>query len=121
MMDLLGARVVGPLESNAVGFVAHLERLGYTFSTRRHHMTLVALLSRWLAREGLDAAGLTVTAVRRYVEVRAAAGYRAFHSRRSLDPLLAYLREVGATPAELPTVLTTADVLVERFRTYLLS
>jgi site-specific recombinase XerD len=121
MMDLLGARVVGPLESHAAGFAEHLARLGYTLSTRRQHMTLVAHLSRWLAREGLDTAGLTVTVARRYLEARAAAGYRAFRSRRSLDPLLSYLRGVGAAPAEPPVALTAADVLVERFRTYLLS
>ncbi|HEX5997726.1 MAG TPA: site-specific integrase [Jiangellales bacterium] len=121
MMDLLGARVVGPLESHAAGFAEHLERLGYTLATRRQHMTLVAHLSRWLARGGLDAAGLTVAVARRYIQARAAAGYRAFRSRRSLDPLLSYLRGVGAAPDEPPIVLTTADALLERFRTYLLT
>lgn len=121
MMDIFGARVVGPLESYAAEFAKHLERLGYTVSTRRQHMTLVAHLSRWLAGEGLDASGLTVAVARRYVRARAAAGYRAFRSGRSLDPLLCYLREVGAAPAEPPTVLTAVDALVERFRTYLLS
>jgi integrase/recombinase XerD len=120
-MNLLRACVVGPLEPHAVGFAEHLERLGYTFRTRCAHMTLVAHLSRWLAGEGLDTAGLTVTVARRYAEVRAAAGYRAFRSRRSLDPLLCYLRGVGAAPDEPPAALTAVDVLVERFRSYLLS
>jgi integrase/recombinase XerD len=121
MMDVLGARVVGPLESHAAGFAEHLARLGYTLMTRRQHMTLVAHLSRWLVEEGLDAARLTATVARRYIEARVAAGYRAFRSRRSLDPLLSYLREVGAAPAEPPAVLAAADALVERFRAYLLA
>lgn len=121
MISILGARVVGPLESHAAGFAEHLERLGYTSSTRRQHMTLVAHLSRWLAGEGLDVAGLTAAVARRYVQARAAAGYRAFHSERSLDPLLCYLRELGVTVAEPPTVLMATDELVERFRAYLLS
>jgi integrase/recombinase XerD len=120
-MDVLGARVVGPLEPHAAAFGEHLARLGYTLSTRRQHMTLVAHLSRWLARARLETAGLTVTVARRYLQVRAAAGYRAYRSRRSLDPLLSYLRGVGAAPDEPQAVLTTADVLVERFRAYLLS
>ena len=120
-MDLLRARVVGPLEPYAVGFAGHLERLGYTFATRCQYMTLVAHLSRWLAREGLDAAGLTAAVAHRYLQGRAVAGYHAFRSSRSLDPLLSYLRDVDAAPAEPPTVLTTADVLAERFRAYLMS
>ena len=121
MMDILGARVVGPLESHAAGFAEHLARQGYTRSTRRQHMTLVAHLSRWLVGEALDVAGLTAQVARRYVEVRAAAGYGAFRSPRSLDLLLCYLRGTGAAPHEPPVVLTTADALVERFRTYLSS
>lgn len=99
MMDVHGARVVGPLEPHAAAFSEHLARLGYTLSTRRQYMTLVARLSRWLARAGLETAGLTVTVARRYLQVRAAAGYRAYRSRRSLAPLLSYLH-VGATPDE---------------------
>lgn len=120
-MDLLGARVVGPLESHAVGFAEHLDRLGYTCWTRRSWMSLVAHLSRWLAGEGLDTGGLTAEVAHRYVEARAAAGYRSYRSRRSVDPLLSYLRVVDAVPGEPPVALTPADVLVERFRGYLLS
>jgi site-specific recombinase XerD len=121
MVDVLGARVVGPLEVHAAGFAEQLARLGYTRWTRRQYMTLVAHLSRWLAGEGLDTGGLTAEVARRYVGARAAAGYRAFRSRRSLDLLLSYLRDVGAAPAEPLTVLTAADALVERFRAYLLA
>jgi site-specific recombinase XerD len=121
MMDVLGARVVGPLEPHAAGFAAHLGRLGYTSITCCQHMTLVAHLSRWLAREGLEAAGLTADVARRYVEARAVAGYHAFHSCRSLDPLLSYLRGVGAAPAEPPAVLSVVDSVVERFRAHLLA
>ncbi len=120
-MDLLRARVVGPLEPYAVGFAGYLEQLGYTFPTRCQHMTLVAHLSRWLAREGLDTAGLTAAVAHRYLQVRVVAGYHAFRSSRSLEPLLSYLRDVDAVAAQPPTVLTAADVLVERFRAYLLS
>src|SRR5262249_35332703 len=121
MMDLLGARVVGPLESHAVGFAEHLDRLGYTRWTRRSWLSLVAHLSRWLAGEGLDAGGLTAEVAHRYVAARAMAGYHYYRSRRSLDPLLYCLRGVGAAPGESPVTPTAVDVLVERFRAYLLS
>jgi integrase/recombinase XerD len=121
MMDVLGARVVGPLESHAVGFAEHLARLGYTVLTRRQYMTLVAHLSRWLIGQRLEAAALTAVVARRYVEARDAAGYRAFRSRGSLEVLLCYLREAGAAPAAPLVVLTAVDVVVERFRAYLLA
>jgi integrase/recombinase XerD len=121
MVDVLGARVVGPLELHAAGFAEHLTRLGYTVMTRGQHMTLVAHLSRWLAGEGLDAAGLTAEVARRYLASRMQAGYHAYRSQRSLDPLLSYLRAVGAAPAEPPIVVAAVDALVERFRAYLLS
>jgi integrase/recombinase XerD len=121
MMNVLGARVVGPLEPYAAGFAEHLARLGYTLVTRRQYMTLVAHLSRWLACEGLGAGALTADVGRRYVQARAAAGYHAFHSPRSLDVLLIYLRAVGVAPAEPPVVLSAVDSVVERFRAHLLA
>ncbi len=41
----------------AAGFAEYLDRLGYKVMTRRQRMTLVAHMSRWLARDRLDATG----------------------------------------------------------------
>jgi integrase/recombinase XerD len=119
-MDILGARVVGPLEPHAAGYVEYLGGRGYTVMTQRQHMTLVAHLSRWLAREGLHTADVTSGVVVRYVGLRASAGYRSFHSCGSLDPLLSFLRGVGAAPVEPPAGVSAVDAQVERFRSYLL-
>lgn len=121
MMDLLGARAVGPLELHAVGFAERLEGLGYTYWARRDWMLVVAHLSRWLAGEGLDTGGLSAEVAHRYLQARAAAGYRSYRSRGSLDPLLSYLRDAGVAPGESPVAPGPVDVLVERFRAYLLS
>src|SRR5262249_60734052 len=51
------ARVGGPLAPYAGGFRAELERLGYTPLTAATHVRLMAHLSRWLARGGVEAAG----------------------------------------------------------------
>lgn len=120
-MDLLGARIVGPLEPHALGLAEHLERLGYALASRRSWMSLVAHLSRWLVREGVDPGGLTAEVARRYLAERAASGYRAYHSQRSLDTLLVYLRMVGAVPDEPTVVPAVCDGLAERFRAYLLA
>jgi len=52
------ARVDGPLAPYADGFRAELERLGYTPLTAATHVRLMAHLSRWLAREGVEVPGL---------------------------------------------------------------
>ena len=59
MKDPSRARVTGPLEQYASGFVAELARLGYTGNSASGQMFVMGHLSRWLAAGGLDAAGLT--------------------------------------------------------------
>jgi site-specific recombinase XerD len=120
-MDLFGARVVGPLEPHAAGFAEELARLGYTRWSQRSWMSVVAHLSRWLQGEGLDVGGLTSTVARRYLVMRAEAGYRAFRSPSSLDPLLAYLRDAGVVQDEPAVALAPVDAVLERFRAYLLT
>ena len=45
MVDVLGGRVVGPLESYAPGFAAGLSRQGYTVSGASQHLSFIAHLS----------------------------------------------------------------------------
>ena len=89
------ARVRGPLAPYAGGFRAELERLGYTPLTAATHVRLVAHLSRWLAREGAEASGLTPAVVDAYFAERRSAGYAGHVTGRALRPLLGYLRRLG--------------------------
>ena len=52
----------------------------------------MAHLSRWLAREGAEALGLTPAIVTAYLAERRAAGYAGDVTGRALRPLLGYLR-----------------------------
>jgi hypothetical protein len=52
MVDVLAARVVGPLESFAPGFAAELGRQGYTVNSASQHMCFIAHLSRWMLARG---------------------------------------------------------------------
>ena len=92
------ARVDGPLAPYAGGFRAELERLGYTPLTAAAHVRLMAHLSRWLAREGAEASGLTPAMVEAYFAERRAAGYAGHVTGRALRPLLGYLRRLGVVP-----------------------
>ena len=54
MEDPSRARVTGPLQAYAAGFVAELARLGYTTQSACGQMLLMAHVSRWLAGGGLE-------------------------------------------------------------------
>src|SRR5437667_12342942 len=96
------ARVDGPLAPYAGGFRVELERLGYTPLTAATHVRLMAHLSRWLAREGMEASGLTPAVVDAYFAERRAAGYAGQITGRALQPLDGYLRRLGVVPAAAP-------------------
>ena len=93
------ARVDGPLAPYAGGFRVELERLGYTPLTAATHVRLMAHLSRWLAREGVEASGLTPAVVDAYFAERRAAGYAGHVTSRALRPLAGLSAAPGADSA----------------------
>jgi integrase/recombinase XerD len=121
MRDPSGVRVTGPLERYAGGFRVELDRRGYTSASAAQRMQLMACVSRWMAAERVAVLGLTCERVEEFVAWRRAAGYVHFRSSRSLAPLLEYLRALGAAPERVVVPADgPVDVLVERFRAYLL-
>lgn len=116
-----GVRVTGPLEPYASGFGAELTRLGYTFFSARMQLWLVGHLSWWLAGQGVGGEALTESTVAQYLLARRAAGYSYGRSAKVLAPLLDYLRGLGVAPiASVVTPGTPAEVLLDRYRAYLL-
>jgi integrase/recombinase XerD len=121
MGDPSRARVTGPLEQYAPGFVAELARLGYTPGSASCQMFVVAHLSRWLASEGLDAGGLTPQVAGRFLAARRAAGYVMYLSPKALAPLLGYLRGLGVAPPAPPVPASPAGLLLARYQRYLVT
>lgn len=116
------ARVTGPLEQYAAGFVAELARLGYTGNSASGQMFVMRHLSRWLVSERLDASGLTPQVAERFLAARRQAGYVLYLSPKALVPLLSYLRSVGAAPPEpAPAPAGAVEVLLDRYRRFLLT
>jgi site-specific recombinase XerD len=121
-LDPFWVRVSGPLELYARGFARELVGQGYVRASARYQVQLVAHLSGWLASEGLDAAALDVAVVERFMAERRATGHGNFLSPKALVPLLEYLRGLGVIAPLAPVVAVSAvDVLLERFRDYLLA
>lgn len=121
MHDLSLTRITGPLEPYAAGFTGELARLGYTNESAYAQLLLMAHLSRWMAGEGTVAAGLTPEAAGRFLAVRRAAG-QLYRSPKALEPLLGFLRRVGAAPeAPPPAPAGPAEILLSRYRHYLVA
>jgi len=115
------AWVDGPLALYAGGFRAELERLGYTPLTAATHVRLMAHLSRWLTREGVEATGLTPAVADAYFAERRAAGYAGHVTDRALRPLAGYLRRLGVIPSAVPAAaVSPAERLLAQYRDYLL-
>lgn len=113
-------RVPGPLASYVEGFRTELERLGYTPLSAAVHVQLMAHLSRWLARKGLEGSALTQATVEEYFAERRAAGYVNLRTSRVLQPLVGYLRRLGVAPPPVAVVpATPVERLLARYRDYL--
>ncbi len=122
MSMLHGVRFSGPLENYAYGFAAELSRQGYKVSGAKGQLFLVSHLSRWLADRGLDLAALaSPDVVEEFFADRRTAGYTNYRTVKALVPLLAFLRELGLVGPAPVVELTPGQVLLERYRSYLIS
>jgi integrase len=120
MKDPSRVRVRGPLEPHAQAFAAELSRQGYTRLSSTNYLLFVADLSRWLAAEGLGIADLTGVVSERFLAARRAAGRRNHRTAKALIPLLTFLDGLGVTPPSTPAVLSPAETLLARYRSYLI-
>ena len=112
-------RFLGPLTPLAAELRGEFARLGYSTSSATVQLQLAAHLSRWLQAEGLGTQDLTGPVIERFLATRRRE-YRGLYSMQALEPLLAYLRRVGAAPE--PVALepcSGSDRLLARFGDYL--
>jgi integrase/recombinase XerD len=110
--------VTGPLSS----FAAELAGLGYTPLSAANQLRVLAHASRWLQAQQLEAGEFTAERAGLFLRARRAEGYTCWLSERGLAPLLGYLRGAGVVPGPACAPLcTAADVLLERYRGYLVS
>jgi integrase len=110
----------GSLVEHEPGFRGYLFELGYSASAAKKHLLLLADLSRWLAREGICAGELAVASAEGFFRRRRAQGRANLRTPRSLDPLLAYLRQLGVLEARPRSVLTDpVEMFLDGYHGYL--
>ena len=119
MTARLAVHVVGPLQPYRDGFAEAMRLEGYAEGPVELHSHLLAHLSRWLLERGLGASDLRPPVLEEFFAGRRARR-RWLATARAAQPLLRYLRAVGAVPEEVeqPPV-TAADELVGAFGNWL--
>jgi integrase/recombinase XerD len=119
MNDPLRVRVRGPLAVYVPDFREELVSRGYRQGPVGAQLHLLAHLSRWLERRGLDVGQLTPERVVQYVENRRSEGRSNHLSQRALVPLLEHLRGLGAVPARTQLATTPVTEVLGRYRDHL--
>lgn len=119
MAARLAVHVVGPLQPYRDGFAEAMRLEGYAEGPVELHSHLLAHLSRWLLERRLGASDLTPPVLEEFFAGRRTRR-RWLATTRAAQPLLRYLRAMGAAPeeAEQPPV-TAADELVGAFGNWL--
>lgn len=112
-------RMSGPVVGFSQDLVGELQKLGYATTTATELMRLAAHLSRWLEGSGLRLAELSPSVIDAFVAERRTSHVN-LSSARALNPIISYLRRVGAVPDVLPAVPTTvAQVALDGFVSFL--
>ena len=106
----VGGSGVGPLARYAPGFVAELVEAGYRPNAAAVQLRLLAHLSRWLEREGIDPGDVREPELERFRK-EDLARVRSLRIAGGLVPLLAYLRGLGVVPAPDEPALSPAGVV----------
>ncbi len=113
-------RVSGPLAPYADGFRAALDAQGFSPWSQMFYLHLLADVSRWLGRHGLDASGLTDANASEFRQDRRSRGLARFRGTQGLALLLSFLRDAGAAPQPAPAGTGDETVaLVAGFAAYL--
>ena len=112
-------KVAGVLAPYASGFGRELRSCGYTDVSTAEQLRVMSHLSRWMAREGLDA--LSCEQVAAYCQARKADGYVARLTPGSLGQLRAFLQAQGVlsvSPAAGPPA-SPEEQLLGRYQAHL--
>jgi integrase len=112
-------RPSGPLAEWVHPFREELIGQGFTARTAQDNAYVLAHLSRWLQREGLDPAVLGAEGISAFAVVRRDGGYRRWRTVKSLRLMLAFLRGQAVVPAEQPRPQGPVDAVLGRYRLWL--
>lgn len=112
----------GPLKPFAAGYYAEILAQGYAPASAVNHVWLMGRLSAWMAGVGVEPCDLTSEKVDRFLAQRRSEHQTFGISRAATDPMLRYLRLLGAVPEPPPSVPVTTGQpgFLHEYQTYLI-
>lgn len=108
-----------PLAPFGDGYREVLADRGYTPGSAKHHVLLMGQLSRWMDSGRLDVGQLSWERVDEFLAARRAGGRRRELTRRSVEPLMSYLHDLGVVPPAALPAPTATEELLARYAMYL--
>lgn len=118
MEEASRVRVSGPLAGCAPGLIGWLTDRRYQRLPMVDHLRRLALLSRWLERDGLDPVVIDEVWIERLLAGDQQQGRALIFTRGSFRPVLDFLRSDGIVPRPA-RVVTPVEVLLDGYRNYL--
>jgi site-specific recombinase XerD len=94
-------------------------RQGYAPFSGRNLLLVAAHVSRWLDDRKLGPRDLTVERIAQFAAHRRRQGYTQFLTPHAVEPLLGYLRQIGAAAPPRPPSETPVDRFVRQYAVYL--
>jgi site-specific recombinase XerD len=119
MFDSASVRFRGPLVPHVDGFWAELMERGYAPFSAANLLRVAAHVSRWLEDRGLGTQDLTGSQVAQFAAHRRRQSYTQFLTPRAVEPLLDYLRRLGAAPSAAPPPDAPIDRFVREYADHL--
>lgn len=110
----------GPLAPCATGMTERLKTLGYAPTTTAGHMQLVSRFSLFLQVRGLTAGEISAQVVEEFFAELHAHHGSSWPTPKAFVWLVEYLRDVGIAISAPAGVQSAEEVVVGRFRRYLL-
>ena len=120
MSEIGRCRVTGPLSCFEQGLRAEALRVGYTPYSAELQVWLAGRLSKWMRLRDLAPVDLTDARVQEFLIFDRSGGRRTV-TLRAMATVLGYLRGVGVLPAPAAEPLTPVEVLLQRYRLWLVN
>jgi site-specific recombinase XerD len=119
MFDPKSVKVQGPLVPYMDGFWSELMLRGYTTLSGEKLFWVACQMSRWLKQRRRGIRDLTDECVAQFTAHRRRQGRKEFVKPHAVEPIMRYLRKLGAAPPPMAPSETPVDLFIREYTDHL--